>query len=60
MAEGVETEEQHHLLKSFDCDYAQGFLYSKAVTSTEFELLIQKANFNSLGMSSSHDWPTMT
>jgi len=46
IAEGVETEEQHNLLKSFDCDYAQGFLYSKAVTPTEFELLMQKSTFN--------------
>ncbi|OYV95117.1 MAG: hypothetical protein B7Z60_01920 [Ferrovum sp. 37-45-19] len=45
MAEGVETEEQHHLLKSFDCDYAQGFLYSKAVTANQFEPLVNHSSY---------------
>ncbi len=40
IAEGVETEGQLDLLKSFGCDYAQGFLYSPAVTATEFEKMI--------------------
>ncbi|KXW56442.1 cyclic di-GMP phosphodiesterase Gmr [Ferrovum sp. PN-J185] len=46
IAEGVETNEQQNLLKSFGCDYAQGFLYSKAVSANEFESLIRKASFN--------------
>jgi EAL domain-containing protein (putative c-di-GMP-specific phosphodiesterase class I) len=37
IAEGVETQEQSNLLKTFDCDEIQGFLYSKAVPSKEFE-----------------------
>ncbi len=40
IAEGVETEAQRDLLKSFGCDYIQGYLYSKPVPSHEFEKLI--------------------
>src|SRR3569833_580341 len=40
VAEGVETEEQHELLASFGCDYAQGFLYSPAVPEEAFVRLL--------------------
>ena len=42
IAEGVETEGQFRLLKSFGCDYAQGFLFSPAVPAVEFEKLIAR------------------
>jgi len=31
VAEGVETQAPHGYLKSLGCDYAQGFLFSKAI-----------------------------
>jgi EAL domain-containing protein (putative c-di-GMP-specific phosphodiesterase class I) len=37
VAEGVETAELSHLLRELDCDEMQGFLFSKAVPSEEFE-----------------------
>lgn len=40
IAEGVETEAQRDLLNSFGCDYVQGFLYSPAVPTAEFEMMI--------------------
>jgi len=40
IAEGVETEQQRVLLAAYGCDYAQGWLYSKAVPSEQFELLL--------------------
>lgn len=43
IAEGVETEAQHDLLKSFGCDYMQGFLFSQPVSSSEFEKLLQRS-----------------
>lgn len=42
IAEGVETEEQRDLLLSFNCDYAQGYLYSKPVPINEFKKLLTK------------------
>jgi diguanylate cyclase (GGDEF)-like protein/PAS domain S-box-containing protein len=40
IAEGVETAQQRDLLKTFGCDYAQGYLYSRPVPTEEFEQLL--------------------
>lgn len=42
IAEGVETEQQRRILAMAGCDYAQGFLFSKAVPSEEFEAMLAK------------------
>ena len=42
IAEGVETETQNQLLKDFDCNYGQGYLYSRPVPATDFEALLCK------------------
>ena len=36
IVEGVETQEQYELLKSIDCDFIQGYYFSKSVTSEKF------------------------
>jgi len=36
ICEGVETKEQAELLMSFDCHYAQGFLYARPIPVDEF------------------------
>lgn len=42
VTEGVETEKQASLLRSLNCDVAQGFLYSKPMPAPEFEKLLLK------------------
>lgn len=42
IAEGVETESQRDLLVGFGCEYAQGWLYSKALPADEFEVLLKE------------------
>lgn len=43
VAEGVETREQLESLAELDCDVLQGFLFSKALSSADFEgLLIEQ------------------
>ncbi len=40
IAEGIETPEQADFLRSLDCDYGQGFLYSKPVRAEQAAELI--------------------
>jgi diguanylate cyclase (GGDEF)-like protein/PAS domain S-box-containing protein len=42
IAEGIETPEQQALLHAAGCDYAQGFLFSKAVPAQAFEELVTR------------------
>jgi len=39
IAEGVETLQQHHLLREIGCDLAQGFFYAKPMPADEIETL---------------------
>jgi diguanylate cyclase (GGDEF)-like protein/PAS domain S-box-containing protein len=43
VAEGVETEKQMMFLKNLNCDYYQGFYFSKPVPAEEFEKLLVRA-----------------
>ena len=43
IAEGVETKEQHSLLRGIGCDFAQGYVFSKPVAAEEFEKLLLKS-----------------
>jgi diguanylate cyclase (GGDEF)-like protein/PAS domain S-box-containing protein len=40
VAEGVETKEQLEFLTAHECQAYQGYLYSRPISSTEFELLL--------------------
>jgi EAL domain-containing protein (putative c-di-GMP-specific phosphodiesterase class I) len=42
VAEGVEHEEQMSILRRFDCEMLQGYLYSKPLSSARFERLLKE------------------
>jgi len=42
IAEGIETKEQLELLKELDCDFGQGYLFSRAIKFTEVTEFIKK------------------
>jgi len=42
IAEGVETDEQYSLLSEMDCQFMQGFLFSKPVDNLEARALLEK------------------
>ena len=41
IAEGVETAQQRKLLTDAGCDYAQGYLFSRPISATEFEKILK-------------------
>ena len=43
VAEGVETAAQRDLLAAAGCDFAQGYLYSRPVSTPEFEAMCRQA-----------------
>ena len=43
IAEGVENEAQHSLLKEMNCDQIQGYYFSKPLCADDFEKLLAKA-----------------
>ena len=42
VAEGVESEEQLNFLKDMNCEYGQGYYYSKPLESSDAFELIEK------------------
>jgi len=42
VSEGVETKEQVAYLRSLDCDYIQGYYYSRPLSQVDFEAYLEK------------------
>ncbi len=49
IAEGIETADQYYLLREMGCDIGQGFLFSKAISSSDFIELIKTGQILSPG-----------
>ncbi|MDZ4263058.1 MAG: EAL domain-containing protein, partial [Pseudomonadota bacterium] len=47
VAEGVEQAEQLAILKTFGCDFYQGYLSSQAVPLADFEVILSNEKNNS-------------
>jgi EAL domain-containing protein (putative c-di-GMP-specific phosphodiesterase class I) len=43
IAEGVETRAQRQLLQNLNCQYAQGFLFSRPLPSADVEQLLRQS-----------------
>lgn len=50
IAEGVETEQQRDLLINANCDYAQGYFFSKPIPPEEFEVWMKDRNRRYFGL----------
>jgi EAL domain-containing protein (putative c-di-GMP-specific phosphodiesterase class I) len=48
IAEGVETDQQRVLLMLANCDYAQGYFYSRPVPPEDFEAFIMQVNIKTM------------
>ena len=46
IAEGVEERHQVDFLKKYQCDYVQGFFYSKPLAMEDFLSFIEKQDFH--------------
>lgn len=46
IAEGIEADEQKYLLVKADCDYGQGYLFSKPISSNSLEELLKTSVFH--------------
>ncbi len=46
VAEGIETEEQLDLMRSLDCEYGQGYLFSRAISSDQAAALLKEGSIH--------------
>ena len=46
LAEGVETDEQLEILRSYGCDYIQGFFYGKPMTANDMTSYLEKQSIS--------------
>ncbi len=46
VAEGVETTMQDNILRQLNCDFIQGYLYSRPLPRTEFEKMVARSQNN--------------
>jgi EAL domain-containing protein (putative c-di-GMP-specific phosphodiesterase class I) len=46
IAEGVESHVQRRILQKIGCDYAQGYLFARAMPADEFEVMLQRETTN--------------
>jgi len=42
VAEGIEEQQQMQFLKDLDCEYGQGYLFSRPIPANEFEMLLRQ------------------
>ncbi len=54
IAEGVETRAQYQQLKVLGCEYAQGYLFSRAVAATDVPKILDKELAREIEVSSEH------
>ncbi len=47
-AEGVENEQMLNFLRSWNCDQAQGFYFSQALSAEEFETYLMESESQSI------------
>ena len=60
VAEGVETEEQYHLLRSYGVDFIQGYLFSKPLTYAQLKESADRFRAGATAAMLQNEWPPVT
>ena len=49
VAEGIETEEQRHMLRELGCEFGQGFLFARAMPAAETDCWLRRPSTAPVG-----------